>query len=145
LDRVGETSLSSVDAVLDVDGGQVGIASDIESGGDGADAVVAAGGGNVLHALGAVDLLLENGGDGGFDGLGAGSGINGADTDLGRGEVGKLRDGQRGDADGASENNEQGADGREYGAMNKEVDHGKKFSVLGSQFSGFSACCWALV
>src|ERR1019366_1382613 len=59
LDRGGEASGSSVDAVLDVDGGEVGIAVEIEGSGDLADAVVVAGGGDVLHAFGAVDLLLE--------------------------------------------------------------------------------------
>jgi hypothetical protein len=41
-----------------------------------------------------------------------------------------LRDGQRWDTDGAGENNEQGADGGEYGAMNKKVDHKKKGGAL---------------
>ena len=123
LDRSGETSGSSVDAVLDVDGGEVGIAVEIESGGDLADAVVVAGGGDVLHAFSAVDLLLERRGNGGLDGLGAGPGIDGGDSDLRRREIRKLCDGQRRDADGARKNNEQGADGGEYGAMNKKVDH----------------------
>ncbi len=133
LDRVGETSLSSVDAVLDVNGGEVGIAVDIEGGRHRADAVVCAGGRNVLHAFGAVDLLLKGRGDGGLDGLGTGSGIDGRDADLRGREARKLRDGQCRDANRARENNEQGADGGEYGAMNKKVDHKKQFSVLGSQ------------
>ena len=137
LDGGGEPSGSSVDAVLDVNRSEVGIAAEVESGGDGADAIVGAGGGDVLHALSAVDLLLEGGGNSGFDGLGAGSGIDGRDADLRRREIGKLRDGKRGDADGACENDQQGADGREYGAMNKKVDHSK--TVLSSRLSVLSS------
>ena len=106
LDRVGEAALGSVDAVLYVDGGEVGVASDIEGGGDAADAVVGAGRGDVLHALGAVDLLLEGSGDSGFNGLGAGSGVGGGDGDLGRSEIGKLRDGERRNTDRAGKNDD---------------------------------------
>jgi hypothetical protein len=123
LDRSGETSGSSVDAVLDVDGGEVGIAVEIEGSGDLADAVVVAGGGDVLHAFGAVDLLLERRSNGGFDSLSAGPGIDGDDTDLRRREVRELCDGQRGNTNRAGENDQQGADRGEDGAMNKKVDH----------------------
>jgi len=40
LDRVGETSLSSVNAVLDVNRGEVGIAGDVEGGSNRADALL---------------------------------------------------------------------------------------------------------
>src|SRR6202163_4924377 len=140
LDRVGETSLSSVDAVLDVNGGEVGIAADVEGRRNRTDAVVGAGGGYVFHALSTVDLLLEGRGYGGFDGLGTGSGIDGSNADLRGRKVRKLCYGQRRDANRARENNEQGADGGEYGAMNKKVDHKKQFSVLGSQFSDLAGC-----
>src|SRR5450631_273510 len=140
-DRIRETSLSGVDAVLNVDRGEVGIAAEVEGGDDLAGAIIAAGGGNVLHALGAVDLLLQRRSDGGLDGLGAGSGIESGDTDLGGREVRELRDGQRGNADVAGENNEQGADGGEYRTMNKKVDHKKQLPVLSSQFLVFGACC----
>ena len=123
LHRAGEPSGSSVDAVLDINSGEVGIAVEVERGGDRADPVVVAGGGDVLHAFGAVDLLLQGRGNGGLDGLGAGSGIDSSDTDLRRREVRKLCDGKCRDTDGASENNEQGADGGEYRTMNKKVDH----------------------
>jgi len=63
--------------------------------------------------------------------------IDGRDADLRRREIGKLRDGKRGDADGACENDQQGADGREYGAMNKKVDHSK--TVLSSRLSVLSS------
>src|SRR5208283_2834501 len=143
LDRVGETSLGSVDAVLDVDGGEIGVAGEIESCGNRADAVVVAGGGDVLHAFGAVDLLFKRRGDGGLDGLGAGSGIDGGDTDLRRRQVGELCDGQRRNAHRAGENNQQGADGGEDRAMNKKVDHKKQLPVLSSQFSVLSCLCLA--
>ena len=89
----------------------------------GADAVVAARRGHVLHPFGAIDLLLQRRGHSGFDGLRTGSRINGGDADLRRREVGKLGDRQRGDAGCARENDEQGADGGKYRAMNKKIDH----------------------
>ena len=44
LHRVGKASLGGVDAVLNVDGGEVGVAVEVEGGDDTAGAVVAAGG-----------------------------------------------------------------------------------------------------
>jgi hypothetical protein len=67
--------------------------------------------------------LFENRGDSGLESLGAGSVINGGDRDLRRREVGELCYGKCGDADGASKNNEEGADGGENRAMNKKIDH----------------------
>ena len=123
LDRGGQTSGGGVDAVFDIDGGEVWVAVEIKGRGDGADAVVGTGRGDVLHPLGAVDLLFERRSDGGFDGLGTGSGIDGRDANLRRSEVGELCDGQRGNAGRAGKNDEQGADGREYWAVYKKIDH----------------------
>src|SRR5271166_6998692 len=69
LDGGGETSRSSVDTVLDVNRGEIGIASDIERRGNRADPGVGAGRSDVLHALGAVDLLLQRRGHSRLDGL----------------------------------------------------------------------------
>ena len=54
-----QTAERLVDAVLDVNGGDVGIARHVERDGDLADAAVRAGRGHVEHALDAVDGLLE--------------------------------------------------------------------------------------
>jgi len=128
-----EPTGGGVDAILDIDGREVRVASDIEGCRDRADTVVGAGGGDVLHPLGAVDLLLERRGDGRFDGLGTGAGINGGHSDLWRSEVGELSDREGGNADRARKNDEQGADGGKDGTMNKKVDHRKQFSVPSSQ------------
>ena len=66
-----------------------------------------------------------------FDGLGTGSGIDGGNADLRRREIGKLCDGQRGNAGGARQNNQQGADGGEDRAMNEKVDHKSSLIVSG--------------
>ena len=133
LDGGGEPSGGGVDAVFDIDGGEVGIAVEIEGRRDGADAVVGAGGGDVLHPLGAVDLLFEGRGDGGFDGLGTGSGIDGRDANLRRRKIGELCDGERGNAHRARQNNQQRANGREHRTMNKKSTIGRQFSVVSSQ------------
>ena len=65
---------------------------------DAAGAVVTAGGGDVVHALDAVDLLLQRSGDGGLDHLRVGAYIVAGDRDLRRRQRGIQRDRQRGDA-----------------------------------------------
>ena len=123
LDRVGQASQGGVDPVLDVHGSEVGVAGEIEGRRDLAEAIVAAGGSDVLHALGAVDLLLERRGDRRFHRLRAGPGIDAGDADLRRREIGELRDGQCGNDDRARQNDEQGADRRENRAMDEEINH----------------------
>ena len=143
LDGGGEPPGGGVHAVFDIDGGQVGIAVEIEGRRDGADAVVGAGRGDVLHPLGAVDLLFERRGDGGFDRLGTGSGVYGRNANLRGSEIGELCDGECGNAGRAGENNEQRADGGKYRTMNEEINHRKavlsrQFSVVSSQSSVLS-------
>ena len=121
VDDGGETALRGGDAVLHVDGGDVEVVAGVEGDGDGRGAVVRAGGAHVAHALDAVDGLLEDGGDGGFDVLGVGADVVAGDDDLRRSELGVERDGQRRDADGTGEHDEQSADCSEDRAANKEI------------------------
>ena len=126
-DRRGQTSLRRVDAVLNVDGGQIGIAIQIEGGDDAAGSVIAARGSDVLHSLGAVDLLLERNGDRAFHGLGACSDIDAGDAHLRRRQIWELCDGQRGNNCRACQNDQQRADGCEYRTSNEEVNEHEKF------------------
>ena len=121
VDDGGQTALRGGDAVLHVDGGDVEVVAGLEGDGDGAGAVVGAGGAHVAHALDAVDGLLEDGGDGGLDVLGVGADVVAGDDDLRRREVGIERDRQGRDADGAGEHDEQRADGGEDWAANEEI------------------------
>ncbi len=111
-----------VDAVLNVNGGQVGIAGEVEGDGDAAGSIVAAGGGDVLHALGAVDLLLQRNGDRAFYRLCAGTGVETGDADLRGSQIWKLRDGQRGNYGSTRQNYQQGAHRGEHRASNKKLN-----------------------
>ena len=125
-DRVRETSLGGVHPVLNVHGGQIGIAIEFEGRDNVAGTIVAAVGGHVLHSLRAVDLLLQRNGDRRLHCLCAGANVPAAHGDLRRREVGELRDRQGGNYDGARENDQQCADGCEYRAAYEEVnEHGK--------------------
>ena len=92
-----------------------------EGDGDGRGAVVRAGGAHVPHALDAVDGLLEDDGDGGFNDLRVGADVVAGDDDLRRRELRIERDRQSGDADGAGENDEQSADRGEDRATNEKI------------------------
>src|SRR5690606_32343719 len=72
---VGQSSLDRTDSVLHVYGGGVDVSFEIEGDIDGAGAVIATTGGDVLHAVDAVYLLFQNIGDAGFHGGGIGSDI----------------------------------------------------------------------
>ena len=121
VDYGGKASLHGGDAVLHVDGGDVEVVSGLEGDGDGGGAVVGAGGAHVAHALDAVDGLFEDDGDGGLDVLGVGADVVAGDDDLRRSELGVERDGQRGDADRAGENDQQGADRGEDRTVNEKI------------------------
>src|ERR1700688_1448257 len=123
---IRKASECGIDAVLNVHSGEIGITAEVESGGNRADSIVSARGSNVLHALGAVYLLLQRRRYCRFHGLGASSGINGRDPHLRRCKIWKLGDGQRRYANRTGENNEQCADGGKHRAMNKKVDHKKR-------------------
>ena len=78
-DRRRQAALRRVHPVLHVDRSQVRIAVEVEGGDDRTGTVIAAARGDVLHPLGAVDFLFEGNGDGGFDGLRAGTGVEAGD------------------------------------------------------------------
>ncbi len=117
----GQTALNRCDAVLHVDRCDIEVVTGIEGDGDGGGAVVRAGGAHVPHAFDAVDGLLEDGGNCGFDVLGVGSDVDAGDNDLRRRKLGIERDGQSGYADGAGEHDEKSTDRGEDRATNKKV------------------------
>ena len=140
-DRVGQPSLGRVDAILNVNRGQIGIAVEVKSRGDRAHPVAAAGRGDVLHPFGAVDLLLERHGHRGFHGLGAGSDVNAGHGNLRRRQGGKLRNRQGGNHGRACQDNQQrtnrGEDRPFYEEINEHsgADLGRRTSDLGLQTS----------
>src|SRR5262249_36604091 len=86
------------------------------------DAVVRRGRLDVAHAVDAVDGLLDGDRDRRLDDLRAGAGVDGGDGDLRRGQLRVLGDGQRRDGDGAADECQERADGREDRAADEEVD-----------------------
>ena len=122
LHRVGQPSLGGVDAILNVDRGQIGVAIEVESRSNRAHPVAAAGRGDVLHSLGAVDLLFEWDGHRAFHGLSAGSDVNACNGNLRRRQGGKLGDWQSGNYGRARENDEERADCGEDRAFYEEIN-----------------------
>ena len=110
-------------AVLHVDRGDVERVADLEGDGDRRRAVVRARRGHVGHALDAVDLLLERRRDRVGHDLRAGAGIVGADDDLRRRDLRKLRDRQQEKADRAGEHHDRGDRRGEDRALDEEADH----------------------
>ena len=78
-------------AVVHVDGGDVGVAAELEGDGQVHLPVVRAGGRHVEHAFGAVDLFFDRQRDGALDHVGAGAGVVGRDLHRGRGDRRELR------------------------------------------------------
>ncbi len=111
-----------IDAILDIDGGQVYVTGHVESNGNLAAAVIATGGTDVLHALNAVDGLFQRDGDGGFDGLRVCTDIAAGNYYLRRCEVRKFGYRKRRNGNCAAKNNHQGANGGEYGPVDKEIN-----------------------
>jgi len=109
--------------VLHVHGGNIHVVADIEGDGDGGAAVVGADGGDVGHALHAVDLLFQRRGDGVGHGLGAGASIGGTDYDLRRRDLRELRDRQQNVSDGAGKHHDDGHDRGEDRPGDEEVYH----------------------
>ncbi len=123
----GKHGLGRLDAVLDVDRADVLRIADVEGRDDGRDAVAGAVGVEVDHPLDAVDLLLDRRGDRLGDRLGIGAGVGRRDLDLGRRDLGILRDRQDEDADAADQQHEQGQHGREDRPPDEEVDHARLY------------------
>ena len=120
--RGRQPSLRRVHAVLMSTVARSGIAGQIKGGGDAARSVIAAGGGDVLHSLRAIDLLLQGNGDGALHRLRAG-----ADVERWRRPPVAAR-GWGTARSAASEspprrqNNQQSANRGEYRTLNEEVN-----------------------
>ena len=119
---VWQTAKGLVDAILDIDGGQVYVTGYIEGYGDLAGAVISAGRGDVLHTLHAVDGLFQRDSDGGFDGLGVCPDVATGNYHLRRCEVRKFGYRKRRNGNCATKNNHQGANGGKYGPVDKEIN-----------------------
>jgi hypothetical protein len=91
-DFSGQAGHRLVDAVLHINGRNVGIARRVEGDHDLARAAVGARGGHVEHPLDAVDGLLERCGHRGFDGLGVRAGVDRRHADRRRRHLRILRD-----------------------------------------------------
>ena len=125
LDLVRQPPFGLRDAVLDVDGGDVEISRDLERDGDRARAVVAARRGHVLHALDAVDRLLERNRHPGLDRLRVRAVVERNHLHLRRRQLGELRDWQRGNGDRAGKNQHERANAREDRTADEGIDeHG---------------------
>ena len=115
-------------AVLHVHGGDVEVVAGLEGDVDLRGAAVGARGADVAHALHAVDRLFQRNGDGLLDGLGVGAHIVGRHRHHRRRQRGIHGHGKIGNADGARENDQQGANRGEYRPMNEEIDKQSKLS-----------------
>jgi len=83
LTEAGSRPCAVLTRFLNVTVARSGSRGEVEGDGDAAGSIVAAGGGDVLHALGAVDLLLQRNGDRAFYRLCAGTGVETGDADRG--------------------------------------------------------------
>ena len=103
------------DAELREDLIDVGVGLDVEVDVERGLAVVGVDGLHVDHVVDAVHLLFERRGDGLLECFGVGAGVGGLDLDLGRNDVGVLRDGQaqhRHEADDDGEDRDDDGDDR---------------------------------
>src|SRR5580704_10496445 len=122
LDLLRQASLSGRDTVLHVNRCDIEIVTGAEGYIDCAGAVVGTRRGNVVHALDAVDLLLERYRYRRLHHLRIGTHVVAGDGDLRRREVRVERDRQRRDADGTRQNDQQSANGRKNGPLDKEIN-----------------------
>ena len=99
LDHVGQQRQGQVDAVLHQHLGEIEVDARLEGDGQAVGAVVGRLRGHVDHVLDAVDLLLDGGGHGLGDDLGAGTGVGAGDDDARRRDLRVLRERQGEDGD----------------------------------------------
>src|SRR5260370_36739853 len=92
-------------------------------------AVVAAVGGYVTHSLRAVDGLLQQGSDAGFDSLRVGAGVKRAHRDRGRGQITIFGDGKGWTCLGNGQRNKQRAYCGKYLPAYEEVENGLNSSL----------------
>ena len=122
LDFLRQAALRGRHSVLHVDRGDVQVVAGVESYVDRAGAVVRTGGGDVVHALDAVDLLLQRNRDGGLDHLRVRADVVAGDRDLRRRQIRIQRDRQGGNGDGARQNDQQGADRGKNWPLNEKIN-----------------------
>src|SRR5580700_425808 len=109
LDFLRQAALCRRYPVLHVDRGNVQVISGAERHIDVAGAVVRTGGGDVVHPLDAVNLLLQGNRNGGFDHLRVRTDVVAGDGDLRWRQIRVQRDRQTGDGNRPRQNNQQGA------------------------------------
>ena len=120
-DFLRQPALRGGNAVLHVDSGDVQVVTGAEGYIDAAGAIVRTSRGNVMHALDAVDLLLERRGYSRLDYAGIRAHIVAGYSDL-RGRERRIkRNGQRGNGNRACQNNQQRADRRKNWPSNKKI------------------------
>ncbi len=110
-------------AVLHVDRCDAEGIADVEGHRDGRGAVIGTRGRHIGHPLHAVDLLLQRRRHGIGHDLRASAGIGGADDDLRRRDVRKLRDRQQEIANSARQHHDDGDRRREDRTMDEEANH----------------------
>jgi hypothetical protein len=79
---------------------------------------------HVIHVVHAAHLLLDGRGDGLLDGQRIGAGVSCFHQDLGRHDVGKLRDRQTEVGDDADDRHHNRNDDRDDGTINEKFGHG---------------------
>ena len=117
----GRLASASFNAVLHQDLGHVQIGADLEGDRERVGAVAGAGGGHVDHVLHAVDLLLDGGGDGFGDHLGAGAGVGGRDLHRGRRDLGVLGHGKPPTAHRSRDHDDDRDDTGKDGAFDEDL------------------------
>ena len=121
--RGGQAGERLREPVLDLHLVEIDVRADLEVGLQGHGAVVAIDRLHVDHVLGAVDLLLDRSGHRLFHGERVGAGVNGRGLDLGRHDLGKLRDREPEDHHGAGNHKKNGDDHRHNGPVDEKFRH----------------------
>jgi hypothetical protein len=104
----GQQRLGETGAVLHVHGVDVGVGAERKGDGQGVAAVGTADGLIIERIVDAVDLLLDGLRHRGLDQFGIGARIVGGQLDLGRHDIGKLRDRNDRDGDDAAQGDDDG-------------------------------------
>ena len=123
VDRGGKPALCGGNAVLHVDCRNRQVIASLEGDGDGAGAVVGAGGRHVAHAFHTVDRGLQRNGDGRFDSGRVGADVVAGDHHLGRRKLRVQRDRNRRDRHGTGKHDQKRANGGKDGSPDEELNH----------------------
>ena len=118
-------------AVVDVDGGDVGVASELEGDGQVHLPVVRAGGRHVEHAFRAVHLFFDRQRDRALDHVGAGARVVGRNLHGRRGDRRELRDREQRDRDRAGQRDQDRHRGREDRTVDEERDEAGRSRARG--------------